>query len=112
MISKHLGLTNATIYWKSIAPKPVTNVYSLIEMVKDGIHVAVVDDKGSITGIQGTILEKHLSLSKAQDAVSNVISKKIYYKQYLADFSENVYAGYNPSQQTRITADNYHGTWI
>mgnify|MGYP007000046424 len=65
----------------------------------DGIHVAVVDDFGTVTGIKGQILEKHVSLSKALDTVSAVNSpQKIWYKQFLADFSQNVYAGYNPSQ--------------
>ena len=63
------------------------------------MHVAVVDDFGTVSGIQGNILEKHVSLSKAEDCISAVNSpQKIYYKQYLADFSTNLYAGYNPSQ--------------
>ena len=103
-----LDLDNAVIYWKTIAPKPVSNVYSLNRNGRgDGIHVAVVDDYGTITGNQGTILEKFVSLSKAQDAVSNVDAPtKIYYKQYVADQSEYVYAGNNPS----AAADLYHGT--
>ena len=40
----------------------------------DALHVVVVDDEGSVTGIQGNILEKHLSLSKAVDSVSSVNS--------------------------------------
>jgi hypothetical protein len=103
-----LGLTNTTIYWKSIAPKPVSNRYSLDRNGKnDAIHVVVVDDLGTITGNQGTILEKHLSLSKALDSVSAVNSpQKIWYEQYLADFSSQVYAGGNPSS----AADSYWGT--
>ena len=103
-----LGLTNTTIYWKSIAPKPVTNRYSLERNGKnDSIHVVVVDDLGTITGNQGTILEKHVSISKALDSVSAVNSpQKIWYEQYLADFSSQVYAGGNPSS----AADAYWGT--
>jgi hypothetical protein len=103
-----LGLTNSTIYWKSIAPKPTSNRYSLDRNGRgDGLHIAVVDDLGTITGNQGTIIEKHLGLSKALDSVSAVNSpQKIWYKQYLADFSGQVYAGYNPSSAT----DSYHGT--
>jgi hypothetical protein len=94
-----LGLTNSVIYWKSIAPKPISNNYSAQRNGKnDALHIVVVDDKGSITGVQGNILEKHLSLSKAADAVSSVNSpQKIWYKNYLSDFSSNIYAGYNPS---------------
>ena len=101
-----LGLTNSTVYWKSIAGKPKTNKYALDRNGKnDGLHVVVVDDLGDVTGIQGQILEKHTNLSKALDAVSDVNSpQKIWYEQFLADFSDNVYAGSNPSS----AAD---GTW-
>ena len=103
-----LGLTNTTIYWKSIAPKPTSNRYSLDRNGKgDGLHIAIVDDLGTITGNQGTIIEKHLGLSKALDSVSAVNSpQKIWYKQYLADFSGQIYAGNNPSSAT----DSYWGT--
>ena len=103
-----LGLTNTTIYWKSIAPKPTSNRYSLDRNGKgDGLHIAVVDDLGTITGNQGTIIEKHLGLSKALDSVSAVNApQKIWYKQYLADFSGQIYAGNNPSS----AADSYCGT--
>ena len=106
--SQTLGLTNSTIYWNSIAPKPVTNAYSLSRNGKnDALHVVVVDDLGTITGVQGTILEKHTFLSKANDAISNVNSPtKIYYKNYIANNSVNLYAGRNPS----ITADTTWGT--
>ena len=68
-----LGLTNSTTFWKSIAPRPTSNVYVTDRQGKnDGLHIAVVDDDGSITGIKGNILEKHVNLSKAGDAVSNV----------------------------------------
>jgi len=103
-----LGLTNSTIYWKSIAPRPVTNVYVSDRQGKnDGLHVVVVDDTGSVTGIKGNLIEKHVNLSKAADAISNVNApQRIYYKDYLADFSDNVYAGANPSS----AADAAHGT--
>ena len=103
-----LGLTNATTFWKSLAPRPTTNVFVSDRQGKnDGIHVAVVDDDGSITGIKGNILETHLGLSKAQDAISNVNApERIYYKDYLADNSANIYAGFNPSS----AADLFHNT--
>ena len=100
--SQTLGLTNSTVYWKEIAPKPVTNKYSLdAQGQNDALHVVVVDDTGEITGIRGNILEKHVSISKAFDAISNVNApQKIWYEGYLADFSANVYAGGNPSNAT------------
>ena len=103
-----LGLTNSTVYWKTIAPKPTTNTYSADRNGKnDAMHIAIVDDTGSVTGIQGNVLEKHLSISKAGDAISQVNSpQKIWYKNYLRDFSEYIYAGYNPSQ----AVDGYNNT--
>ena len=103
-----LQLDSGIIYWKSIAPKPVSNKYVLDRNGKnDGIHVVVVDDSGSISGNQGTILEKHLSLSKASDTVSSANSpQKIWYKQYIADFSSQVFAGGNQSN----SSDSYWGT--
>ena len=103
-----LGLTNSIIYWKSIAPKPISNNYSIQRNGKnDAMHIAIVDDTGAITGVQGNVLEKHLSLSKAADSVSSVNSpQKIWYKNFLSNFSSYIYAGYNPSNG----ADSYHGT--
>jgi hypothetical protein len=103
-----LGLTNATIFWRSLAPRPTSNQYTLERQGSgDGLHVVVVDDLGSITGNQGTILETHLGLSKALDSVSSVNSpQKNWYEQYLADFSSQIYAGGNPSS----AADAFHGT--
>ena len=71
------------------------------------MHIVIVDDTGTVSGIQGNILEKHISISKANDAVSSVNSpQKTFYKNYLANFSEYIYAGRNPSSLT----DSYHGT--
>jgi len=103
-----LGLTNSTIFWKSIAPRPTSNQYSLDRAGKnDALHIAVVDDRGTITGNSGTIIEKFVGISKAFDSISSVNSpQKIWYEQFLADFSSQVYAGSNPSS----AADSYHGT--
>ena len=103
-----LGLTNATIFWRELAPRPTTSQYTAQRQgYGDGLHVVVVDDKGTITGNTGTLLETHLGLSKALDAVSAVNSpQKIWYEDYLADFSSQIYAGGNPSS----AADAFHGT--
>jgi len=103
-----LGLTNSVIYWKSIAPKPSTNGYVLNRSGRnDSLHIAIVDDSGSITGIKGNILEKFVNLSKAVDAISEVNSpQKIYYNNFLSNYSSYIYAGANPS----AAADSYTGT--
>jgi hypothetical protein len=103
-----LGLTNSTVYWKSIAPRPISSNYSTSRSGRgDSIHVVVYDDTGSITGIQGNILEKHLFLSKASDAGANADNPtKIYYKDFVARNSTQIFPGYNPSN----AADSYWKT--
>lgn len=88
-----LGLENTNIFWKSLAPKPGTSQYSAERNSKnDEIHIVIVDDIGSVTGISGNIVEKFLGLSKASDARVSP-SKNIYYKDILATDSEFIYAG-------------------
>jgi phage terminase large subunit-like protein len=103
-----LGLTNSTIYWSSLAPKPVSNNYVTTRSGKnDALHIVVVDDTGTVTGIQGNLLEKHLNLSKASDSVSTVNSpQKNYWKEYLAVYSSYLFVGDNPS----LGNDSYHNT--
>ena len=103
-----LGLSNSTIYWSTLAPKPGTSVYvNDRQGHNDQLHIAVVDDNGDVTGIKGNILEKHTDLSKASDAISNVNApQRIYYKDYLRDLSANIYAGADPL----AAADAFHGT--
>jgi len=89
-----LGLTNTTIYWKSIAEKPKTSEYASQRNSKnDEIHIVVVDDTGSVTGISGNIVEKHTYLSKSLDGKLSP-SESVYYKDYIARNSEYVFAGY------------------
>lgn len=88
-----LGLTNSMVYWKSIVPKPGTSQYCKERGGKnDEIHVVVVDDSGSISGVSGNILEKYTNLSKGLDAKISP-SENIYYKNYLANSSGYVFAG-------------------
>ena len=95
-----LGINNATVYWKTLAPRPLSSNFVTERNGKnDGIHVVLVDDEGRLTGIKGNIVEKHLNLSKAKDTVSSVNPpQKTYYKDYLALYSDNLYAGKNPSE--------------
>ena len=92
-----LGLTNSTVYWKNLAPKPVTNQYANNRSSRnDALHIAVVDDTGTVTGIQGNILETNFFLSKALDSLADGDSPvKNYYKSYLANNSAYIFAGAN-----------------
>ena len=103
-----LGLTNTSIFWRSIAPKPISNGYVTDRSGKnDALHIVVVDDTGDVTGIQGNLLEKHLNLSKASDAVSDINPpQKNFWKDYLALYSNNLYVGDNPSSGN----DDFNGT--
>ena len=104
-----LGLDNSKVYWRSIAPKPGTsNFVSQRGGRNDELHVVIVDDAGTLTGIRGNILEKHLNLSKATDAVSEANApQKTWYKSYLANFSNYIYAGANQGQGN----DTFHNTF-
>jgi hypothetical protein len=88
-----LGLSNATIYWKNIAPKPSSSQYALERSSKnDQVHIVVVDDSGKITGSASNVIEKYTFLSKASDAKISP-SQAIYYKDYISKNSENLYVG-------------------
>ena len=94
-----LQITNGDVYWKAISPRPVTNSYvSDRQGYHDAMNICIVDDDGTLTGIQGNIVEKFSALSKALDCVSAVNApQKIWYKDFLAQFSEYAYAGVDPS---------------
>jgi hypothetical protein len=88
-----LGLENSTVYWKNVAPRPGTSQYSESRNGKnDEMHVVVVDDNGSVSGVSGNILEKFTNLSKATDARITP-SENIYYKNYIENNSNYLFAG-------------------
>ena len=60
------------------------------------MHVAVVDDFGTVTGVQGNILETNFFLSKALDGEEDGNAPvRNYYKNYLANNSSYIFAGAN-----------------
>ena len=88
-----LGLTNSTVYWSQIADRPSTSEYAKGRSSRyDEMHLVVVDDTGKVTGSSGNVLEKWVGLSKATDAKVSP-STNIYYKDYIAQFSNNVFVG-------------------
>jgi len=93
-----LGLTTtSTINWNTIAPRPGTSAYAADRNSRfDEVHVVVIDALGSITGNAGSILEKHLGLSKAKDAEFSVGSPS-YWRKYLANNSGYIFGGSSPS---------------
>ena len=92
-----ITLTDSTISWNNVADRPSTSDYAESRGARfDEVHIAVIDDKGTITGNAGTILEKHLSLSKAADAQYSVGSPS-YWRRYLANNSTIVFGGSAPA---------------
>ena len=73
----------AIIEWDALASTPGTSAYAAERGARfDEVHVVVIDDLGQVTGNAGTVLEKHLSLSKAKDAEYSVGSSS-YWRKYL-----------------------------
>lgn len=91
------GTTEITINWNSIADRPSTSEYAINRGSRfDEVHVIVIDALGTITGNVGTVLEKHLSLSKAKDAEFAVGSPS-YWRKYLANNSAYIFGGSGPN---------------
>ena len=62
----------------------------------DEVHVVVFDADGDVTGNAGTILEKHVALSKASDATYSAGATS-YWRKYTAESSEYIFAGGAPA---------------
>ena len=94
--------TISTVKWNTLADAPGTSAYAAARGARnDEIHVVVIDGKGTITGNAGTILEKHLNLSKASDAEFSVGSPS-YWNKYLEVNSEYIFAGAGKTSGDRV----------
>jgi hypothetical protein len=92
-----IQLTNSTINWNNIAERPGTSSFAAARDARfDEVHVVVIDDVGEVTGNAGTILEKHLSLSKAKDGEYSLGSPS-YWRKYTYNNSTNIFAGGAPA---------------
>ena len=93
-----LTLTSSTtVKWNQLADRPGTSEYAAARGSRfDEVHVVVIDGDGDVTGNSGTILEKHLSLSKAKDAEFSLGSPS-YWRKYIANGSPNIFAGSAPA---------------
>jgi len=116
--NQYIQLDNGQVLWKSVAEKPGTSGFAEARNSKnDQLHVVVIDDKGSISGNAGTILEKHAFLSKATDTV-NSLGSRVYYKDYVADNSNYLFVGVATGNgsiasgiQTAFTATSTENVW-
>jgi len=87
----------AYLDWSQLSNRPSTTSYTSKRGGRfDEVHVVVVDEDGDITGNAGTILEKHVGLSKASDAEYSVGSTA-YWRKYLEVNSKYIFAGQKPS---------------
>jgi hypothetical protein len=85
--------TSATMlweFWQEVESRPSHTRFALEKagvsqataVIYDEIHVVVVDEDGGITGVAGTIMEKHQGLSKATDARASD-GTSLYYRTYI-----------------------------
>jgi len=102
---QYITLTNSNIQWNNVAGAPGTSSFAEPRGSRfDEVHVVVIDDLGTITGNAGTILEKHLGLSKATDAEFSAGSTA-YWRKYIAEGSSNIFAGGAPAGLTTTGYD-------
>ena len=89
--------SNTSISWNTLADRPGTSVYAEDKGARfDEVHVVVFDADGDVTGNAGTILEKHVSLSKATDAEFSAGAPS-YWRKYTAENSQYIFAGGAPA---------------
>ena len=102
-----ISLSVGTLEWDQLSNRPGTSEFAEARGGRfDEVHVVVIDDKGTITGNAGSILEKHLNLSKAKDAEFSVGSPS-YWRKYLYTNSEYIFGGSAPVGVTTIAfSDN------
>jgi hypothetical protein len=92
-----ISLTSGSLSWSNLADRPATSSYSAARGGRfDEAHIVVIDDTGTVSGNSGTILEKHLNLSKAKDAEFSVGSPS-YWRKYLFNTSEYIFGGSQPA---------------
>ena len=100
------SLVDREINWNSVAERPGTSNYAAGRGSRfDEVHVVVIDGDGRITGNAGTILEKHLNLSKASDAVFSAGSPS-YWRSYIKSNSANIFAGDQPTTVVPLGFDS------
>ncbi len=89
--------SGSQISWNSLAPRPGTSQFASDRNSRfDELHIIIIDDEGKITGNSGTILEKHVGLSKASDATYSSGSPS-YWRKYLTSGSQYIFAGSSPA---------------
>ena len=88
--------SGSNLTWNSVAARPINTAdgeaYAGDAYGRDAVHIAVVDEDGTITGSKDSIIESFTYLSKASDGRGPQGGLN-YYKSILADGSKYIYAG-------------------
>jgi hypothetical protein len=85
------GNREITVDWDAVAGRPGTTAFAEERTSRfDEMHIVIIDSTGEITGNAGTILEKHIGLSKATGATFSVGTPS-YWRQYLATNSQYIF---------------------
>ena len=88
---------STTVNWNSVAERPSTTSFGAQRGARfDEVHIVVIDGDGSITGNSGSLLERHIGLSKAKDAEFSFGSPS-YWRKYLQSNSGYIFAGSQPA---------------
>ena len=97
---QEIELTSGNVKWNRLVERPTTTSYAAARGARnDELHIVVYDDLGKISGNAGTLLEKHLSLSKATDAEFSAGTPQ-YWRTWLQFNSDNLFGGSAPSGVT------------
>lgn len=89
--------TSVSINWDGVTYRPGTTEWAADRGGRfDEFHILVIDGNGTITGNAGTILEKHIGLSKAKGALFSVGSSS-YWRQYLTTNSSYIFGLSGPT---------------
>jgi hypothetical protein len=97
---------DTTISWNTLSDRPSTSTYAASRGSRfDELHVVVIDDLGNVTGNAGTILEKHLSLSKGTDSEYSVGSPS-YWRKYVSENSQYIFGGSSPAGISTISLNS------
>jgi len=95
--SQSITLSKGTLDWNALATRPGTSEFASERNARfDEVHVVVIDDRGEVTGNAGTVLEKHLALSKAKDANFSSGSPS-YWRTFLQSSSNYIFGLGAPS---------------
>ena len=95
--AQEIELTGPNVKWNTVVDRPGTSEFAAARNSRfDEVHVIVYDDKGEVTGNAGTILEKHVALSKGDDAEYS-LGSTAYWRSYLYAQSDNLFGGSAPA---------------